>query len=149
VVQTLGIAIDPGGGKPKLLGIILSGTSDAPVVEQEFELKAGGDDPGEQAVDLARRLLAKLSGLDYQAAAIRVAGTPPVGSRRKRQFSRAHAEGAALFVIREHLKCPIVTGDPKAFAAMLGEQKDDLVERAKALSKGKADAVMAAIAAFC
>ena len=147
-MQTLGIVIDPGAGKPKLHGVILGGEAEDPLLIQDFELRAGGDDPGEQAVDLARRLQGKLSGLDFQAAAIRVAGARPVASRRKVQFSRAHAEGAALFVLREHLKKPIGTGDPKTFASALGENKEELIQRATSISNGKADAAVAAIAAF-
>ena len=144
----MGIAIDPGGGKPKLFGVILSGTAQQPVLEDEFELRVGEDDSGEQAAALAALLQGKLPGLDYDAAGIRVAGAQPVSSRRKRQFSRAHAEGAVLFVVRGHLQRPLTLGDPKSFAAKLGEKNDEFVARAKDLSKGKADAVMAAIAAF-
>lgn len=147
-MQTLGIAIDPGSGKPKLFGVVLSGTAQAPVVQSEFEFRAQHGAPSEQATALARLLQGKLPGLAFEAAGIRVAGAPPVASRRRAAFSRAHAEGAALFVLREHLGRAVTQGDPKSFAAALGETKDAFVERATALSKSKADAAMAAIAAF-
>ncbi len=147
-MQTLGIAIDPGSGKPKLFGVVISGTAQAPVVQSEFEFRARDEAPGEQATALARLLQGKLPGLDFEAAGIRVAGASPVANRRRAAFSRAHAEGAALFVLREHLGRAVVQGDPKSFAKALGETKSVLVERATALSKGKADAAMAAIAAF-
>ena len=118
------------------------------MLEDEFEIRVGGEDPAEQVASLARLLQGKLPGLDYQFAGMQVAGASPVGSRRRRQFSRAHAEGAALYVVREHLQSSITLGDPKAFAAKLGEKKDDFIERAQELSKSKADAAMAAIAAF-
>jgi hypothetical protein len=147
-MQTLGIAIDPGSGKPKLFGVVLSGTAQAPMIQSEFEFRAQDEAPGEQATALARLLQGKLPGLTFEAAGIRVAGAQPVASRRKAPFSRAHAEGAVLFVLREHLGQAVIQGDPKSFAAALGETKDAFVGRATALSKGKADATMAAIAAF-
>jgi hypothetical protein len=147
-VQTLGIVVDPGAGKPKLSGVVLRGTAEEPVFVEDFELRASGDDPSEQAVDLALRLQAKISGLDFQAAAIRAAGRQPVANRRKAQFSRAHAEGAALLVLREHLKQPILTGNPTSFASLVGLKKDKIIEQATALSKSKADAAVAALAAF-
>jgi hypothetical protein len=147
-MQTLGIAIDPGSGKPKLFGVVLSGSAQTPVVQLEFEFRAQHTTPAEQATALARLLQGKLPGLVFDAAGIRVAGAQPVASRRKAAFSRAHAEGAVLFVLREHLGRELTLGDPKSFAAELGERKDVLIERAAALSKGKADAAMAAIAAF-
>ena len=147
-MRTLGITIDPAGGSPRLLGVIVSGTAANPVLEDEFELRTSSSEASEQVADLARLLQAKLSGVEFDEAAIRVAGTSPVPSRLKAKFSRAHAEGAALFVLREHIKRPIRVGDPKSFAAGIGEPKDALVARAKSLSKGKADAAVAAIAAL-
>jgi len=147
-VRTLGIAIDPGGGNPKLLGVIVRGTAANPVLEDEFELKTSSTEAPEQVAALARLLHAKLPGIEFDEAAIRVAGTRPVASRFKGNFSRAHAEGAALYVLREHIKRPIGMGDPKSFAMEIGASKDDLVARAKGLSKGKTDAAIAAIAAL-
>lgn len=147
-MRTLGIAIDPGGGNPKLLGVIVRGTAANPVLEDEFELKTSSTEAPEQVAALARLLHAKLPGIEFDEAAIRVAGTRPVASRFKGNFSRAHAEGAALYVLREHIKRPIGMGDPKSFAMEIGASKDDLVARAKGLSKGKTDAAIAAIAAL-
>src|SRR3954447_5724584 len=115
-VRVLGISIDPAGGQPRLHGVILSGTVAAPSVEDSFEFRSTDTDPSEQAVDLARLLLGKLPGLEFDTAVIRTAGPSPVARRNKAQFSRAHAEGAVLFVLREHLKRPITTGDPQTLA---------------------------------
>ena len=141
----MGICVVPRAGAPKLDGVIATGTYETPVIVDTFEVRTNSDQPSEQAVDLARLLLAKLPGLKFNAAAIRVAGTKPVGSRHKAAFSRAHAEGAALYVLREHLKMPVTTGDPKAFARALGVPHADLEAKSKALAKGKADAAMAAL----
>lgn len=102
--------------------------------------------PSEQAVDLARLLHAKLSGLEFDEASIRTAGAAPVASRLKAQFSRAHAEGAVLFVLRDHFNGEVTIGDPRSFAKKAGVSKDDLIARAKKLSSGKQDAVLAGIA---
>jgi hypothetical protein len=148
-MRTLGIAIDPGAGKPRLFGVIASGSVQSPVLEDEFDIKVGGSEANEQAVDLACYLQGKLPGLDFDEAAIRVASAGRPQSNRLRGHSfRAHAEGAALFVLREHLHRPILLGDPKSFAKLTGEKKDDLEARAAELSKGKSDAAIAAIAAL-
>jgi hypothetical protein len=143
-MRVLGIAVSPGGGRPKIEGVIVSGTLSDPVLQGEFELKASDGDASEQAVDLARLLQGKLAGLDFDKAVIRT-GSSPVANRRRAQFSRAHAEGAAMFVLREHSKLPIATGDPAQFAKGLHISKDQLTTKAKALSAGKHDAAIAAL----
>lgn len=143
-MRVLGISIDPAGGHPRLHGVILSGSFADPRVEDSFEIRSSDSDPSEQVADLARLLLGKLPGLDFDAAAIRTAGPPPVARRNKAQFSRAHAEGAVLFVLREHLGVPVKTGDPQALAKGLGEKKLDLVAKASALSS-KLDPTIAAL----
>lgn len=128
-----------------MYGVLARGTFAEPEIVDTFEVRTNSDQPADQAVDLARLLQAKLPGLEFTAAAIRVAGTRPVGSRQKAAFSRAHAEGAALYVIREHLKSPVVTGDHKALAKMLGVPSADLEMKSKELAKSKADAALAAL----
>lgn len=125
---------------------MVGGTLEEPTLEQTFELRATATVPSEQAVDLARLLHAKLPGLEFDEASIRTAGASPVASRLKAQFSRAHAEGAALFVLREHFNGEVTIGDPRAFAKKAGVTKDGLVAKAQGLSAGKQDAVLAAIA---
>jgi hypothetical protein len=148
-MRSLGIAIEPGAGQPLLLGAVVSGTRDCPALEEEFDLPAGGSDASEQAVDLARLLQGKLPGLQVNAGAIRVASpSRPQSNRMKGNAFRAHAEGAVLFVLREHLNRPIVVGDPQSLAKEVGVDKDALVQRAKQLSKRKFEAVLAAIAAL-
>lgn len=135
----------PSSGAPKLYGVLADGTYEAPAIVDTFQVRTSSTEPAEQAVDLARLLLAKLPGLQFTAAAIRVAGTRPVGSRQKAAFSRAHAEGAALYVLREHLKAPVVTGDHKALAKELGVPYAELEAKSKELAKSKADAAIAAL----
>lgn len=129
----LGISIDPAGGHPRLHGAILSGSVASPTVEDSFEIRSLHIDPSEQVADLARLLQGKLPGLKFDAAVIRTAGPSPVARRNKAQFSRAHAEGAVLFVLREHTGNPVRTGDPQSLAKGVGEKKDDLVAKAAAL----------------
>jgi hypothetical protein len=147
-VRALGIAVEPGAGSPKLFGVIVSGTPDNPVLEDEFEIRTSSSDAPEQVADLARLLQAKLPGIEFDEAAIRVAGNRPVASRFRGNFSRAHAEGAALYVLRERIQRPIGMGNPQSFAGDLGETKQSLIDRAKQLSNRKADAAIAAIAAL-
>lgn len=144
----LGVSVTPAAGQPRLHGVLLAGTVAKPTLEGEFELRATDAEPSEQAVDLARLLLAKLPGLTFAEAVVRTAGASPAARRNKAQFSRAHAEGAILFVLREHLGKPVRTGDPQSFAKLTGEKKDDLVAMAKALSSGKHDAVIAGVSAL-
>lgn len=144
-MRVLGIAVDPAGGAPRLKGVIVEGPSDSATVVDEFELRTADTSPAEQAVDLARLLLAKLPGLDFEVAAIRSAGTPPVARRNKAQFSRAHAEGALLYVLREHTKQPVAVGEPGYFAKAVGMTKDEIANAAKTLSSSKRDAVVAAL----
>jgi len=147
-MRILGISVIPAAGKPRLMGVIVSGTVEKPTLEAQFELRAASSDPAEQAVDLARLLLAKLPGLSFDKAVIRTAGAGPVARRNKAQFSRAHAEGAVMFVVREHLGKPVDTGDPKGFAKALKIDKDALVAKAKDLSTGKHEAAIAGLSAL-
>lgn len=141
----MGICVVTGGGAPKLQGVIADGTFDDPAIVESFEVRTNSQEASEQAVDLARLLLAKLPGLSFSAAAIRIAGTPPVARRNKAAFSRAHAEGAVLYVVREHLKVPVATGDPKALAKASGVPYAELEARTSDLPKSKVDATLAAL----
>lgn len=145
-MRVLGVSVIPAAGKPRIVGVVLSGTTASPVVEAEFEFRASSVDPAEQAVDLARLLSGKLPSLAFERAVFRVAGTSPVARRSKAQFSRAHAEGASIFVVREHLGQPVALGDAQAFARSLKKSGlDDAVEYAKSIGAGKYEAVLAAL----
>lgn len=145
-MPVLGITISPSAGRPRLSGVVLKGSREAPEFVSDFEIQASVGEPSEQAVDLARLLLAKLPGIEFQASAIRVAAPAPVARRSKALFSRAHAEGAVLFVLREHSQAPVKTGDPQSFARECGMKKDDLTALASSMSARKQDAALAALA---
>lgn len=142
----LGIVVVPAAGRPRLAGALVSGSVHDPVIEDSFLIKAPDGTPGEQAVDLARLLQAKLPGIAFDRAVIRTAGPAPVARRLKAQFSRAHAEGASLFVLREHTDTEVVVGDTRYLAKYAGLTKDELEAKASALSGGNQDALIAAIA---
>lgn len=144
-MRILGICVDPAAGKPRILGVVLSGTVRSPALEEEFELRATDSDPSEQVVDLGRLLLGKLPGLTFDRAVVRIAGASPVARRNKAQFSRAHAEGVAIYVLREHCQHPVATGDPASISKAIGIKKDELTEIAKQISNQKREAVIAAI----
>lgn len=130
--------------------VALSGTVTQPVVLDAFELRTSSTDPSEQAVDLAKHLSAKLTLASHERAAIRVAGTPPVARRNKAAFSRAHCEGAMLFVLREKLSAPVIIVDPASAPKAVGLKKAELEELVASLaSKGvSSDAVLAALVAL-
>ena len=144
-MRILGICVDPAAGKPRILGVVLSGTALNPSLEDEFELRATDTDPSEQVVDLGRLLLGKLPGLTFDLAAVRTAGTSPVARRNKAQFSRAHAEGAAIYVLREYTRLRVETGDPASVAKVIGIKKEELMTLAETVSTQKKEAVLAAL----
>lgn len=144
------MVVVPSGKNPRVHAAIMEGTLAEPRVTGTFELRTASIDPSEQAVDLARHLSPKLDRALYQRAGIRVAGTTPVPRRSKVAFSRAHCEGAMLFVLREALGEPVVIVDPVAAPKAVGLKKDDLSALLESLaSKGvNGDAVLAALAAL-
>ncbi|MEU4595621.1 hypothetical protein [Nocardia sp. NPDC023988] len=144
-MAALGICVVPGAGAPKLDGVVVAGTFECPTLITHFTVRTNTSEASEQAIELARLLLAKLPALDFTSAAVRVAGPSPVGNRRKAAFSRAHAEGAAMFVLREHLGASIVIGDPKSLAKCLAIPVKELEDKATALLRGKCDAALAAL----
>lgn len=144
------MVVVPGGKNPRVQAAVVEGTVAQPRVVSTFELRSGSVDPSEQAVDLARLLSPKLDGTNFDRAGIRVAGTTPVARRSKAAFSRAHCEGAMLFVLREALGNPVVTVDPVGAPKMIGLKKPELDALVESLAlKGvNSDAVVAALAAL-
>ncbi|VXC09740.1 conserved hypothetical protein [Pseudoclavibacter sp. 8L] len=145
-MSVLGVVVVPNGKHPQVHVAVLAGTLSSPVLVDAFHLRATSTGPSEQAVELAQLLSAKLVS-EMTAAAIRIAGTSPVARRLKAQFSRAHCEGAALFVLREHTGCEVGTVTPAGLAKSLGLKKDELDEVVVNLTSGKAntDAVLAGL----
>lgn len=139
----------PGSGAPRLYGVMLDGNYAQPQLQDPgFQLRTNSSDPSEQAVDLARLLLAKLPALGPTVTAIRTAGTTPVPRRNRAAFSRAHAEGAVLYVLREHLGAPVLAGDPKFLAKHLGAPHLEVEARAKGLNSANTQAALAALCAL-
>ncbi|GAA4168067.1 hypothetical protein [Gryllotalpicola koreensis] len=149
-MSVLGVVVVPGGKNPRVHGVVLEGTVADPRVVDTFELRTGATEPSEQAVDLARHLSPKLDRAGYERAGIRVAGTTPVPRRSKAAFSRAHCEGAILFVLREVLREPVVIVEPVAAARVIGLTKAELETLVDRLaSQGvNGDAVLAGLAAL-
>lgn len=129
---------------------MLEGTLAEPRVVSSFELRTASADPSEQAVDLARHLSPKLAATTFERAGIRVAGTTPVARRSKAAFSRAHCEGAILFVLREALGQPVVVVEPVGAPKAVGMKKAELDALIDSLaSKGvNSEAVLAGLAAL-
>lgn len=147
-MSVLGVVVVPGGKNPRVHAAVLEGTLAEPRIVASFELRTASVDPSEQAVDLARHLSPKLVGTTLERAGIRVAGTTPVPRRSKVAFSRAHCEGAILFVLRETLGKPVVIVEPVGAPRAIGVKKAELDALVDSLaSKGvNGDAVLAALA---
>ena len=130
--------------------VVLEGSLDAPQVVDTFELRTASTEPSEQAVDLARHIQPKLEGTHFDFVAVRVAGTPPVARRNKAAFSRAHCEGALIYVIREATGKPVAIVEPTGAPKSIGLKKVQLDELVASLtSKGvNGDAVLAAVVAL-
>ena len=127
--------------------VILDGDLSAPEVTDTFELRTASTDPSEQAVDLARHIEPKVMGEGYEGVGIRVAGASPVGRRNKAAFSRAHCEGALIYVIRTVTGQPLTVVDPVTAPRSIGMKKTDLDVLVDGLaSKGvNREAVLAAV----
>ena len=121
-MSVLGISVNPAAGQPRLYGALVSGTVAAPVLDHEFELRATDTDASEQAVDLAR-LLCEVAGVDVPGRRRPHRRGQSGGTTKQGAVLCAHAEGAILFVLREHLEKPIGTGDPQSFAKLAGERR--------------------------
>jgi hypothetical protein len=147
-MSVLGVVVVT-GASPRVHAVILEGSLDAPEVVDTFELRTASTEPSEQAVDLARHIQPKVEAASYEAIGIRVAGTPPVARRNKAVFSRAHCEGALIYVMRAATGNPVVIVDPVTAPKSIGLKKAQLEELVASLtSRGvNGDAVLAAIVA--
>lgn len=148
-MSVLGVVVVT-GTSPKVQAVVLEGSLDAPTVASTFELRTSSTDPAEQAVDLARHIAPKVTGAGHQGVAIRVAGASPVGRRNKASFSRAHCEGALIYVIRNATGDPVTVVDPVTAPRSVGMKKAQLEELVDGLvSKGvNREAVLAAVVAL-
>ncbi|QKS87391.1 hypothetical protein [Curtobacterium flaccumfaciens] len=146
-MSVLGIVVVPNGKHPKVHAAVLSGTLSAPTLNDSFQLTPTAVEPSEQAVELAELLSAKLTSV-MSVAAIRIAGNPPVARRYKAQFSRAHCEGALLFVLRRHTQREVGTIVPAGLAKSRGMKSDAFEALLAQLTSGKvnAEAVRAGLA---
>lgn len=144
-MPVLGICVDPNGGNPRLRCVVLSGDSSSPVLDDEFDIGTALTNAAGQTVDLANLLAGRLPGLSIDVAAVRKASPSPHANRRGATFSRAHTEGAVIYVLSMCLDSEVSVGDPQSFAADLGVKKADLVARAKALTSRRQDAAIAAL----
>ncbi|MET4051665.1 hypothetical protein ABID81_001009 [Frigoribacterium sp. PvP054] len=138
-MSVLGVVVVPNGKHPKVYATVLAGTLSAPTLEDAFQLTPTAVEPSEQAVELADLLSAKLTS-SMSAAAIRVAGNSPIATRYKAQFSRAHCEGALLFVLRRHTQQEVRTIVPAGLAKSLGLTNDAFEALVVQLASGKANA---------
>ncbi|MEE6280894.1 hypothetical protein [Georgenia sp. MJ170] len=149
-MSVIGVVVVPNGKQPRVHAVILGGTLDEPRYVDKFELRTSSTEPSEQTVDLALSLSSRLSSLTLAGAGIRIAGTPPVARRNRAVFSRAHCEGAMLFVLREALGVAVATIDPAGAPKAFGITKDQFEERRDQMASAgaNADAVVGALAAL-
>lgn len=146
-MRALGISVDPSAGSPKVHVATVDLQPSGAALVDSFTIRTTETEPGAQAVNLARLLQGRLPGLSYEAAAIKTAGAPPVPSRNRARFQRAHAEGALLFVLHEVAEARVEAKDAQGLATLAGKKKTDLEAAPAGLSLGKyRDAVYAALA---
>ena len=148
-MSVLGVVIVPNAKHPRVHAVVLDGTLDGPTVVDTFELRTAAVNPSEQAVDLARLLSAKITDA-MTASGIRIAGTTPVARRNRAAFSRAHCEGAVLFVLREAIGAPVATVVPLTAPTTVGIKRSelDVILGSVTSSGANPDAVLAAVAAL-
>lgn len=148
-MSVLGVVVVT-GTRPKVQAVVLGGSVHSPTVVDTFDLRTSSTDPAEQAVDLARHIEPKVVGARFDGVALRVAGASPVGRRNKATFSRAHCEGALIYVIRTVTGAPVTVVDPVTAPRSIGMKKTELEELVAGLvSKGvNRDAVLAAVVAL-
>lgn len=145
-MSVLGVVVVP-GKSPRVQAVALEGSLDAPTVARTFDLRTASTEPSEQAVDLARHIEPQVAGAGYERVGIRVAGASPVGRRNKAAFSRAHCEGALIYVMRTVTGHPVAVVDPVTAPKSIGMKKADLDQLVDQLtSKGvNREAVLAAL----
>ena len=81
--------------------VLLEGSRSSPAVVDAFDLKTPADDPMDQLQDLARALASKLSGLEIDAAIIRLADRSPQADQTTAPRRRLLIEGALALSCRE------------------------------------------------
>lgn len=149
-MSVIGLVVVPNANQPRVHAAILDGTLAEPTYVDRFEIRTASREPSEQAVDLAQSLSSRLASISLEGAGIRIAGTTPVARRNKAAFSRAHCEGALLYVLREALGVPIATISPASGPKALGLTKAELEKRLSEVASAgaNAEAVLGALAAL-
>ena len=126
----------------------MEGTYDAPTVADTFELTTSESMPAAQAHDLGSNLRNRLHGLAPNRVLIRRADYYPIARNQEAPRLRLIAEGALAGAAKELIADTILVVGKDA-AARTPLTKDELDERADALSTGaETQAVAAALAAL-
>ncbi len=146
-MKALGIATGyPAGshGRPVVACVLLEGSRSSPTVLDAFDLKTPADDPMDQLQDLARALASKLSGLEIDAAIVRVADRSPQANQTTTPRRRLLIEGALALSCRE--KTPNVQArSGRELGQDVGMSKADLFALARTIDAGRPDAAAAAV----
>lgn len=146
-MKALGIATGyPAGshGRPVVTCVLLEGSRSSPTVVDTFDLKTPADDPMDQLQDLARALASKLSGLEIDAAIIRVADRSPQANQSTTPRRRLLIEGALALSCRE--KTPhVLARSGRELGQDADMSKADLFALARMIDAGHPDAAAAAL----
>lgn len=149
-MKALGIATGypPGSrGRPVVACVLLDGPRTSPTVLDAFDLKTPADDPMDQLQDLARALASKLSGLEVDAAIIRVADRAPRANQSLTPRRRLLIEGALALCCRD--KTPHVQArSGRELGQDIGMSKADLLALARTIDAERPDAAAAAVSAL-
>jgi hypothetical protein len=146
-MKALGIATGypPGNyGRPVVTCVLLEGSRSSPTVLDAFDLKTPGDEPMDQLQDLARALASKLSGLEIDAAIIRMADRSPQANQTTTPRRRLLIEGALALSCREKTS-NVRARSGRELGQDTGMSKAALFALARTIDAGRPDAAAAAV----
>jgi hypothetical protein len=146
-MKALGIATGyPSGnhGRPVVTCVLLEGSRTSPVVLDAFDFKTPADDAMDQLQDLARALASKLSGLEVDAAIIRVADRAPMANQNLTPRRRMLIEGALALCCREKTS-RVGARNGKELGDDTGLTKAGVLARGRTIDARRPDAAAAAL----
>jgi hypothetical protein len=131
-------------GRPVVACVLLEGSRSSPTVLDAFDLKTPADEPMDQLQDLARALASKLSGLEIDAAVIRLADRAPQANQSPTPRRRLLIEGALALCCREKI-AQVDARTGRELGQDTGMSKAELLALAGTIDASRKDAAAAAV----
>ena len=129
-------------------GVVLSGSRESPVVEHQFDVKAGTDGVPEQINDLVRALRSRIAGLGVERCVVRIADFSRTPNNKLAPRYRLMIEGALVFACRDQGVVHIQILPGKEVGAALSCSKEDALARGEQVDSKRREAASAAMAAL-